>query len=127
MPLGDTSITSGLFYVSKYGNNDYYSGASAYQNNVDIRGASAREQYAAGFEGMTDEQISELIKKRFFEEVFLAVIEQMHSDVEPIPGLDFTYTFNFYAYNGSTIPCQAVYKVVGKGKFEPVKCTWGVE
>ena len=76
---------------------------------------------------MTDEQISELIKKRFFEEVFLAVIEQMHSDVEPIPGLDFTYTFNFYAYNGSTIPCQAVYKVVGKGKFEPVKCTWGVE
>ena len=127
VPLGDTSITSGLFYVSKYGNNDYYSGASAYQNNVDIRGASAREQYADGFKDMTDEQISELIKKRFFEEVFLAVIEQMHSDVEPIPGLDFTYTFNFYAYNGSTIPCQAVYKVVGKGKFEPVKCTWGVE
>lgn len=127
VPLGDTSITSGLFYVSKYGNNDYYSGASAYQNNVDIRGASAREQYAAGFKDMTDDQISELIKKHFFEEVFLAVIEQIHSDVEPIPGLDFTYTFNFYAYNGSTIPCQAVYKVVGKGKFEPVKCTWGVE
>ena len=127
VPLGDTSITSGLFYVSKYGNNDYYSGASAYQNNVDIRGASAREQYAAGFEGMTDDQISELIKKRFFEEVFPAVISKIHADVEPIPGLDFTYTFNFYAYNGSTIPCQAVYKVVGKGKFEPVKCTWGVE
>lgn len=127
VPLGDTSITSGLFYVSKYGNNDYYSGASAYQNNVDIRGASAREQYAAGFEGMTDDEISELIKKRFFEEVFLAVIEQQHSEVEPIPGLDYTYTFNFYAYNGSTIACQAVYKVVGKGKFEPVSCVWGIE
>lgn len=128
-PLGQTVLKdeNAPFYISKYGNNDYYSGASAYQNNVDIRGASAREQYAAGFEGMTDEEISELIKKRFFEEVFLAVIEQIHSDVEPIPGLDFTYTFNFYAYNGSTIPCQAVYKVVGKGKFEPVKCTWGVE
>ena len=127
VPLGDTSITSGLFYVSKYGNNDYYSGASAYQNNVDIRGASAREQYAAGFEGMTDDQISELIKKRFFEEVFPAAISKIHADVEPIPGLDYTYTFNFYAYNGSTIACQAVYKVVGKGQFEPVKCVWGIE
>lgn len=127
VPLGDTSITSGLFYVSKYGNNDYYSGASAYQNNVDIRGASAREQYAAGFEGMTDDQISELIKKRFFEEVFPAALSKIHADVEPIPGLDYTYTFNFYAYNGSTIACQAVYKVVGKGQFEPVKCVWGIE
>lgn len=127
VPLGDTSKTSGLFYVSKYGNNDYYSGASAYQNNVDIRGASAREQYAAGFEGLTDDEASELIKKRFFEEVFPAVLSQLHSDVEPIPGINFTYTFNFYAYNGSTLPCQAVYKVVGKGQFEPVKCIWGVE
>lgn len=124
-PLGDTSITSGLYYISKYGNNDYYSGASAYQNNVDIRGASAREQYAAGFEGMTDQEISELIKKRFFEEVFPAVLGQLHPEVAPIPGLDFTYTINFYAYNGSTIACKAVYKVVGKGQFEPVSCQWG--
>ena len=41
VPLGDTSIKSGKFWVSKYGNNEVYSGASAFKNDVDLRPGAA--------------------------------------------------------------------------------------
>lgn len=68
-PLGDTDIKSGKFYISSYGNNEYYSGTSAYQGNIDLRPSAARSQYPAGYEGMSDDQIIELEKTRFMKEV----------------------------------------------------------
>lgn len=131
-PLGDTNIKSGAFYVTKYGNNEYYSGTSAFQGNVDLRGDAARTQYPAGYEGMTDAQITELEKKRFMEETMPGALGMLHPDAEPIAGIDVLYTINFYAYEyneaekkNMTNPYTAVFKVVGKGKFAPVSCTWG--
>ena len=131
-PLGDTNIKSGAFYVSKYGNNEYYSGTSAYQGNVDLRGSAAATQYPAGYEGMTDQEITELEKKRFMEETMPGALGMLHADAEPIEGLEVLYTINFYAYEydevekkNLTNPYTAVFKVVGKGKFAPVSCTWG--
>ena len=70
VPLGDTSIKSGKFWVTSYGNNDYYCGTSSYQNNVDLRAASARAQYSAGWEGYTDEEIVATMEERCDREVF---------------------------------------------------------
>ena len=124
VPMGDTSIKSGKFYVTSYGNNEYYSGTSAYQGNVDLRASAARTQYAAGYEGMSDEEVVALMKKRFMEEVMPGALSTLHPDAKPVEGLEVLYTVNFAVYTGSTSQYVAVFKVVGPGQFEPVSCTW---
>ncbi|MDE6299715.1 MAG: choice-of-anchor J domain-containing protein, partial [Muribaculaceae bacterium] len=131
VPLGSTSITSGVGYVTSFGNNEYYSGASAYQSNVDLRPASAKSQYRAGYEDMTDEEIVELEKYRFCYEVFPEVLSELDSDARTVPGMEITYTINFMAYQPKadnsgfeTKNYQMVYKVTGPGEFAFVSCTW---
>ena len=135
VPLGDTSIKSGKFWVTSYGNNDYYCGTSSYQNNVDLRAASARAQYSAGWEGYTDEEIVATMEERCDREVFPAVLSQFYPDAKPIDGLQVVYTINFYAYaltpagNYRTLPCVAKYEVTGVGQFTYLESQWliGVE
>ncbi len=124
VPLGDTSIKSGKFYVTSYGNNEYYCGTSAYQNNIDLRPDKAREQYPAGYEGMSDEEIVALEKQRFMNEVMPGALATLHPYAKPIEGLEVLYTINFAVYTGSSAEYTAIFKVVGPGKFEPVSCTW---
>jgi len=124
VPLGDTSIKSGKFYVTSYGNNEYYCGTSAYQNNIDLRPDKAREQYPAGYEGMSDEEIVALEKQRFMNEVMPGALATLHPDAKPIEGLEVLYTINFAVYTGSNAEYTAIFKVVAPGKFEPVSCTW---
>ncbi|MDE6282958.1 MAG: hypothetical protein K2L97_03090 [Muribaculaceae bacterium] len=130
VPLGDTSIKSGKFWVTSYGNNDYYCGTSAYQNNVDLRAASARAQYSAGWEGYTDEEIVATMEERCDREVFPAVLSEFYPDAKPIEGLEVIYTINFYAYallpSGSykTLPCVARYVVTAQGQFTYLDSEW---
>ncbi len=127
-PLGSTDIKSGAYYVTSYGNNEYYCGASAYQGNVDLRAGSARSQYAAGWEAYTDEEVIETMKKRFTEEVLPAVLSELHADAAPVEGLEILYTVNFYYYDSTkTNPAQVVYKVAGPATFEFVEVNWNVE
>lgn len=124
-PLGSTSIKSGVGYVTSYGNNDYYGGASAYQNNVDLRPSAALGQYAAGFNGMNDDQIVELVKYRFCYEVVPGALAALYPEAKPIEGLEVLYTIEFSAYTGTaTTAYTGVWKVVGPAKFEFVSCTW---
>lgn len=130
VPLGDTSIKSGKFWVTSYGNNDYYCGASSYQNNVDLRAGSARAQYAAGWEGYTDEEIIATEEERCEKEVFPAVLSQFYPDAEPIEGFQVVYTVNFYAYakmpndKYKTLPCWIKYELTAKGHFEYLESAW---
>lgn len=128
-PLGDTSIKSGKFYVSSYGNNEYYSGTSAYQGNVDLRPSAARAQYPAEYESMADDAIIALERTRFMKEVMPGALAAIHADAAPIEGLDVLYTINFYSYmeDRSTKTCQAIFRVTGKGQFSPVSCNWDVD
>lgn len=123
-PLGDTDIKSGKFYISSYGNNEYYSGTSAYQGNVDLRPSAARAQYPAEYDSMTDDQIVALEKERFMTQVMPGALSKLHSDAKPIDGIDVIYTINFSVYDGATTAYTARFKVVGPGKFEPIDCTW---
>lgn len=123
-PLGSTSITSAMFYVSKYGNNEYYCGTSAYYGNVDLRPSAARTQYAAGYEGMTDDEVVATMKDRFCHEVMPGALATLHPDATPVDGLDVVYTINFSIYTGSAAEHTVRYKVVGQGQFEFMDCTW---
>ncbi len=122
---GSTGIKSGMGYVTSYGNNEYYSGTSAYQGNLDLRAAKAREQYAAGYEGLTNDEIVALMKKRFCEEVMPGALATLHPDATPVEGLTVTFTINFSAYDGSVTTAHvAHFEVVGKGQFKFVDCDW---
>lgn len=115
---------TGATYVTSYGNNEYYSGTSAYQGNVDLRPSAARTQYAAGYADMTDEQIVEVEKQRFATEVMPAALGIIHADADLVPGIDVVYTINFAVYTGSTSTYTIKFKLVGKGKFEFMECDW---
>jgi hypothetical protein len=119
-PAGATAKGDG--YVSKYGNNEYYAGTSAYYNNVDMRPAKALEQNPVAYADLSDEEITALMMERLAE-VMGEVLSQLHADAAPIEGVDITYTVNVGVYVDKTITDVThtiVYKVVGNGEFELV-------
>lgn len=127
VPMGDTSMTSGKYFIDYRGNAEFYSGASAYYGNVDVRAESALSNMPEGYkgyDGLSNEQISELLKKRFCTEVFPAVLKKLHPDAKPIEGMDLTYTFTFTAYTGSPEETTVVYLVTGPGEFTYQSSSW---
>lgn len=124
----DAANKIGYPFIDYRDNAEFYSGASAYYGNVDIRSSTAKNNAPAGYtgyDGLSDEQITELIKKRFATESFPGALSIMHPDAEPVAGMDVTYTYTFTAYTSTgSLEATAVYKVVAKGQFEFVSCTW---
>ena len=117
--------TKGQGYVTSHGDNEYYCGASAYQGNVDLRASKAKEQYDdPEYVDKSDDEIVEIMKRRFESEVMPGALSMLHPDAAPIEGLDVLYTINFSVYTGTTTAYVIVYKVVGPGQFEFVSCTW---
>lgn len=114
------NVKDGAKYVTSYGNNEYYTGASAYQGNLDWRVSAAREQYAEGYAGMSDDEVTAALKQHTIE-VFAGVLGVLHPDAKAVAGVDVTYTLQFGIYNGTTTQYRCVYKVIGDGKFEYVE------
>ena len=127
VPLGSTSITSGFGYVTSYGNNEYYSGTSAYQNNVDLRADKAAAQYPEGYAGMSDAEIVALMKKRFETEVMPGVLAKLHPEAAPMEGVQVTYTISFGTYDGSNHTETIRFEVTAPGTFTFLDCTWNEE
>ena len=127
VPLGSTSITSGFGYVTSYGNNEYYSGTSAYQNNVDLRADKAAAQYPEGYAGMSDAEIVALMKKRFETEVMPGVLAKLHPEAAPMEGVQVTYTITFGTYDGSNHTETIRFEVTAPGTFTFLDCTWNEE
>lgn len=118
------NVPNGAEYVTSYGNNDYYTGASAYQGNIDLRPGSARNQTSA-YDGMTDDEIVALMKKHFEDEVGPGVLSVLYPNLAPVGDFCPTVTIHFYTYNGSSTEAQTIiFKCVAKAKYEFVSCTW---
>lgn len=118
------NVPDGASFITSYGNNDYYTGASAYQGNIDLRPGSARNQ-STSYDGMSDDEIVALMKQRFEKEVCPGVLSVLYPNLEPVGDFKPTVTIHFYSYNGSsTTPGTIVCKAVAKGKFEFVSCKW---
>lgn len=121
------NVTDGSLYVGSHGDDEFYSGASAYYNNVAIRPNKAIEQYADGYKGMTDDEIATLMKTRFAEEVMLHVVTAMNPDAAPTSsGVQPAYTVTFYWYDGAaTHTGSIVYRVTAPGTFAFESADWG--
>lgn len=125
--FGSTSIDSGIGYVTSYGNNDYYTGASAYQCNIDLRAASARKQVPSVYGDMSDDDVVAKMKKNFEEKVGPAILAQLYPDAQPGKGVDLYYVLSFVMYNGSSHDEVIRFLVTAPGTFEFVDCTWNEE
>ena len=105
-------------YVTGYGNNDYYYGGSAYQNNFDFRVSAWKGQ--GTYNDMSDADIEKLMWERL-PEAFPHALEALYGSVAPVEGIDVIYTINFGIYDGSSTTTWTIqYKVVAVGKFEYV-------
>lgn len=111
------NVQNGSAYISSYGNNDYYSGASAYQGNLDWRVSAALGQYAEGYAGKSDDEVLKALQEHTAE-VFAAVLPKFYPDLAPIDGIDVTLTVQCAVYMGTTTYYNFVFKVVGTGKYE---------
>ncbi len=113
-------------YVTSYGNNEYYTGSSAYYNNVDWRASKATAQTSA-YDGMTDEQVFEQMQKNLID-TYGKVLALKFPEAKPIDGVDVIYTINFVAYyskenNGSNagISYTIQYRVTDVATFEYIE------
>lgn len=121
--LGITKKGKG--YVTTYGNNDYYFGTSAFQNNVDLRVGKYTEQYAKGYtkeDGtlMSNAEILDLVMSRL-PHAFMIGLEVAYPDATPVDNMEVIYTVNFEAYNNSNIGYTIQYEVIGKGEFKYIE------
>lgn len=135
-PMGGTSLVSDKTnptpFIDYRGNAEFYSGASAFYGNVDVRASTAKTNAPAdytGYDGLSDEEITLLIKRRFCFQTMPGALAALYPDATPIAGMDVTYTINFTAYEdgGVTTEYTVIYKVEGPAKFTFVSCNWFAE
>ncbi len=98
---------AGNFWVSNYGNNEFYTGASAYYGNIDWRASACKGGFAAaGMGDLTDDEIVAKLKENTAE-VFAAVLGYVYPEMTPEeykkvvikvyaygPNVNYAYTFN---------------------------------
>lgn len=106
-------------YVTSYGNNEYYFGSSAYQNNFDFRVSAWQGQ--GTYPGMAGEDLTKIMWERL-PESFPHALEVLYPNAAPVDGMDVIYTINFGIYDGAGTTTYTIqYKVVGQGQFEYVE------
>lgn len=109
-------------FIDYRDNAEFYSGSSAFYGNVDVRASTAKsnapEGYT-GYDGLSDDEISALILKRFATESFPGALSILHGDAELVDGMEVTYTFTFTAYTSEGTQEYVVeYVLASKGKFD---------
>lgn len=119
--------TKGQGYVTSYGNNEFFTGSSAYYGNVDWRPAKAIEQNKAAFEGMSNDEIFAKLQQNLID-VYPKVLGTLYPEADLIDGIDVIYTINFVAYysinnDGINSPVNYTIKFIvkSKGVFEYVE------
>ncbi len=106
---------AGNYWVSNYGNNEFYTGASAYYGNMDWRPSAVKGGFAAaGMGDLTDDEILAKLKENTAE-VFAEVLGYAYPD---ITADDYKKVIiKVYAY-GPNKNYSLTFDVVEQGKFQ---------
>ncbi len=105
---------AGNYWVSNYGNNEFYTGASAYYGNIDWRASACKGGFtAAGMGDLTDDEIVAKLKEHTAE-VFAAVLGYVYPEMTPEEYKK--VVIKVYAY-GPNVNYAFTFNVVEKGKF----------
>ena len=103
----DGAKPAGNYWVSNYGNNEFYTGASAYYGNVDWRPSAVKSGFAAaGMGNLSDDEILAKLKENTAE-VYAEVLHYMYPEVTAAdykkvvikvycygPNKNYSFTFN---------------------------------
>lgn len=120
-------ITAAPFIYKGKANAEYWSGTSSYYGNTDVRASTAEnnapEGYT-GYDGLTADQITALIKQRFCLETMRGTLESLYPEMNTVPGMEVTYSVTFTSYAPATTVETVTYTVVGPGKLRYKSCTW---
>jgi len=73
---------------------------------------------------MSNEEVVELMKTRFCNEVMPGALAKIHPDAMPVDGIQVVYSINFAVYTGSTTMHTVRYEVTAPGEFTFLDCTW---
>ena len=98
---------AGDYWVSNYGNNEFYTGASAYYGNIDWRPSAVKGGFvAAGMGNLSDDEIVAMLQEHTAE-VFAAVLHYVYPEMTADdynkvvikvyaygPNANYAYTFN---------------------------------
>lgn len=122
----NANIPDASSYVDKFGTAEYYSGCSAYQGNVNINASYAALRGLEPYNGMTDDEMVALMKKRFETETAPGALSTLYPNMAPIGDLEPTVTIKFTAWTTGSINKEytIVFKCTAKAKFEFVSCDW---
>lgn len=133
-PMGGTSLKAPTAaeaapFIDYRGNAEFYSGASAFYGNVDVRSTTALNNAPAGYtgyDGLSSEQITELVKERFCYEVMPGALKALYPEAKPVDGIDVKYTITFTAYEDGGVNNEytLVYIVDAPGSFKFESCGW---
>ena len=105
---------AGNYWVSNYGNNEFYTGASAYYGNIDWRASACKGGFtAAGMGDLSDDEIVAKLKEHTAE-VFAAVLGYVYPEMTPEEYKK--VVIKVYAYGPNTNYAYT-FNVVEKGKF----------
>ena len=105
---------AGNYWVSNYGNNEFYTGASAYYGNIDWRASACKGGFAAaGMGNLSDEEIVEQLKIHSAE-VFAEVLSYVYPEMTPAEYKK--VVIKVYAY-GPNQNYAFTFNVVDTGKF----------
>lgn len=113
--LIDGNKPAGNYWVSNYGNNEFYTGASAYFGNMDWRPSAVKGGFAAaGMGDLTDDEILAKLKENTAE-VFAEVLGYAYPDITVD---DYKKVIiKVYAY-GPNKNYSLTFDVVEQGKFQ---------
>ena len=113
--LIDGNKPAGNYWVSNYGNNEFYTGASAYYGNMDWRPSAVKGGFAAaGMGDLSDDEILAKLKEHTAE-VYAEVLGYMYPEVTAD---DFKKVIiKVYCY-GPNKNYSFTFDVVEKGKFQ---------
>ena len=109
---------AGNYWVSNYGNNEFYTGASAYYGNIDWRASACKGGFAAaGMGNLSDDEIVAKLKEHTAE-VFAEVLSYVYPEMTPAEYKK--VVIKVYAY-GPNVNYSFTFDVVETGKFQYVE------
>ena len=109
---------AGNYWVSNYGNNEFYTGASAYYGNMDWRPSAVKGGFAAaGMGDLSDDEILAKLKEHTAE-VFAEVLSYVYPEMTPEEYKK--VIIKVYAY-GPAANYSFTFDVVDEGKFSYVE------
>lgn len=109
---------AGNYWVSNYGNNEFYTGASAYYGNIDWRASACKGGFAAaGMGDLSDDEIVEKLKEHTAE-VFAEVLSYVYPEMTPAEYKKVVIKVKAF---GPNVNYSFTFDVVDTGKFQYVE------